>query len=226
MRTTSTAAAVAVVCLAVGAAAAGWADGTTDQELSAGQMLDHANGAMRGLTSVTIDAVSIVDPGDDYSSRLTTDLKARCAFTSTSVKGAGLEQIRIGRTDYVRPDRAYLKQSGRDMPGKGQQNRWIKTPASEAQPGDGLAECTQDFTSFGVATKGRPTKVNGSKAVPLIVTDKADKGAPTPSTSPPKASPTSSRPFTRAPSSRRPPRSVRSTSPWTCGPRPRPTSWR
>ncbi|MFI9585369.1 hypothetical protein ACIHCQ_26735 [Streptomyces sp. NPDC052236] len=33
-----------------------------------------------------------------------------------------------------------------------------------------------DVASFGVATKGEPTKVNGSPAIPLVVTDEADKG--------------------------------------------------
>ncbi|GGR46108.1 hypothetical protein [Streptomyces netropsis] len=56
------------------------------------------------------------------------------------------------------------------------QSRWIKAPSSRAHAGDGLAECTREFTSFGVAKKGEPTKVNGTPAIPLVVTDEADKG--------------------------------------------------
>jgi hypothetical protein len=62
------------------------------------------------------------------------------------------------------------------MAGTKDQNRWIKTPSSEAKAGDGLAECPREFTSFGVVTKGEPTTVDGSPAIPLVVTDAADKG--------------------------------------------------
>jgi hypothetical protein len=176
VRTISTVVTAVLACLVVGAAVAGCADGTTAEELSAERMLDNANGTMDALKSVTIDTDATVTGGDGYSSHLTTDLRGRCAYKTTSVTGASLEQIRIDGTDYVRPNRAYLEESGRDMAGTQDQNRWIKTPSSEAEAGDGLAECTQEFTSFGVATKGEPTKVNGSPAIPLVVTDDADKG--------------------------------------------------
>ncbi|MFI1507335.1 hypothetical protein [Streptomyces sp. NPDC020597] len=166
----------ALACLALGAALASCTDASTAEELSAEQMLDDANATMRALKSVTIDAATTVTVGDDYSSQLTTDLKDKCAFKTTSATGASLEQIRIGETDYVRPNRAYIEQSGRGMAGSKEQSRWIKTPSSEARPGDGLTQCTYSFTSFGVATKGEPTKVNGGRAIPLVVTDKADKG--------------------------------------------------
>lgn len=150
--------------------------GTAGEEPSAGQMLKNANDTMSALKSVTVDSVTSRSGGDGSSSRLTTDLKSRCAFKATWVTGASLEQIRIDGTDYVRPNRAYIESSGRSMAGVKEQTRWIKTPSSESTPGDGLARCTQDFASFGVATKGKPVKVGGKPAIPLVVTDKADKG--------------------------------------------------
>lgn len=155
----------------------GCADGTAAEELSAEQMLDQANDTMNALKSVTIDEDTIVTAGGGYSGHLTTDRKDRCASRTTWTEGAALEQIRIGGTDYVRPNRAYLKRwSGKETTGAKDQKRWIKTPASEARPGDGLAECPRKFTSFGVVTKGKPTKVSGHRAIALVATDKADKG--------------------------------------------------
>ncbi|MEU6221442.1 hypothetical protein ABZ845_28675 [Streptomyces sp. NPDC047022] len=148
---------------------------TAGEQPSAGQMLKNANDTMSALKSVTIDSVTSKSSGDGSSTRLTTDLKSRCAFKATWVRGASLEQIRIGGTDYVRPNRAYIEWSGRSMAGTEEQTRWIKTPSSESTPGDGLARCTQDFASFGVATKGKPVKVGGKPAIQLVVTDKADK---------------------------------------------------
>ncbi|WP_329120666.1 hypothetical protein [Streptomyces sp. NBC_01465] len=171
MRTTSTTAATAALaCLLVGAAATGCTDGSSAEKRSADRMLDDANGAMRTLKSVTIDAT-----GNGTSSRLTTDLKGRCAFRTTAAKGAVLEQIRIGKTDYVRPNRAYLEAWRHQPAGATEQKRWIKTPSSNSEPGDGLAECTQPFASYGKATKGEPTKVNGTPAISLLVTDEAAK---------------------------------------------------
>ncbi|WP_308367844.1 hypothetical protein [Streptomyces sp. ISL-36] len=109
---------------------------------------------------------------------MTTDLKDRCTARTTWPTGAVLEQIRIGETDYVRPNGAYLAQwSGRGSAGAEDRVRWIKTPSSEAKPGDGLAACTYPFTSFGVPTKGQPTEIHGSPAIPLVVTDEAHKGS-------------------------------------------------
>lgn len=176
MRTISTAVTATLACLALGAAAAGCTDDSTAAELSADQMLEKANATMRGLTSVTIDAATTVTAGDDYSSRLRTDLQGKCVFKMTSATGASLEQIRIGGTDYVRPNRVYLEQSGQGMADGKDQKLWVKVPASQAEPGDGLTECKHPFTHFGVATKGEPTKVNGNQAIPLVVTDKTDKG--------------------------------------------------
>ncbi|ELS53609.1 putative lipoprotein (Precursor) [Streptomyces viridochromogenes Tue57] len=137
-------------------------------------MLDDANDAMRELRSVTVVADTVRTDGDGFSSRFTTDLRSRCTSKVTwKETGATLEQIRIGETDYVRPNRAYVEQwSGKAM--NRPQNTWLKTPASE--PGDGLSSCTRDFTSFGTVRKGEPTEIDGTEAVELVVTDKADKG--------------------------------------------------
>lgn len=176
MRTISTGVTIVVACLAVGAATAGCSGGTAADDRSAGRMLDQANAAMNALTSVTIDVDTTVTAGEGYSSHLVTDLKSRCTARTTWAAGAGLEQIRISGTDYVRPNRAYLNRwSGRYAVSGQKQNRWIKTPSSEAKAGDGLAECTREFTSFGAATKGEPVEVNGRRTIPLKVTDKADK---------------------------------------------------
>ncbi|MFJ2259535.1 hypothetical protein ACIOKD_14550 [Streptomyces sp. NPDC087844] len=166
----------ALACLVMGVSMTGCSDDSAAEELSADQMFDDANDTMRGLKSVTIDTVTKVTGGEDRSSRLTTDLKAKCAFKTTSATGASLEQIRIDRTDYVRPNRAYLKASGHDMTGADEQKRWVKTPVSKSQPGDGLAQCTHEFTSFDKATKGEPTKVDGTPAIPLKVADEENKG--------------------------------------------------
>lgn len=37
---------------------------------------------------------------------------------------------------------------------EGSQDRWVKSSASDAQPGDGLSACTREFTSFGTAKRG------------------------------------------------------------------------
>ncbi|MFD9483030.1 hypothetical protein ACFWBX_03305 [Streptomyces sp. NPDC059991] len=52
----------------------------------------------------------------------------------------------------------------------------MKSPTSDAQPGDGLVECTREFASFGEAQQGDPAEVDGSRATQTLVTDAADKG--------------------------------------------------
>ncbi|WP_257581591.1 hypothetical protein [Streptomyces sp. TLI_146] len=161
----------------MGASLAGCSGGTAAEDRSAGQMLDEANATMKALTSVTIDVDTTVTAGEGYSSHMVTDLKDRCISRATWATGAGLEQIRINGADYVRPNRAYLHRWSGRFPVSGQkQNRWIKASSAAARAGDGLAECTQEFASFGEATKGEPVKVNGSPAISLVVTDKADAG--------------------------------------------------
>ncbi|MFH8467658.1 hypothetical protein [Streptomyces sp. NPDC017991] len=168
--------AAALACLVMGVSMTGCADDSAAEERSADQIFDDANDTMRDLKSVTIDTVTKVTDGSDRTSRLTTDLKAKCAFRTTSATGAALEQIRIDRTDYVRPNLAYLKESGQKVTITGEQKRWVKTPVSKSQPGDGLAQCTHEFTSFDKVTKGEPTEVKGTAAIPLKATDEKDKG--------------------------------------------------
>ncbi|MEU2500274.1 hypothetical protein ACPB99_10325 [Streptomyces pseudogriseolus] len=105
VRTTPTAVTAVLACLVVGIAVTGCADGGAAEPPSADQMLDDANATMGALKSVTIHTVTKVTGGDDFSSRLTTDLKGTCAFKTTSVTGASSEQIRIDGTDYIRPNR-------------------------------------------------------------------------------------------------------------------------
>ncbi|MEU2249499.1 hypothetical protein [Streptomyces sp. NPDC019224] len=177
MRAIPTMAKAASACLFVGVTVTGCTDdGSAMKGSSAEQMLDDANAVMRGLTSVTIKTVTKKNGGDVTSTRLSTDLKATCAFTMTSSTGAGLEQIRTDGTDYVRPNRAYLEESGYDVAGTGQQDLWAKTPADTAQPGDGLAGCTQEFASFGEVSEGGPAEVDGAPAMVLKVADGTDKG--------------------------------------------------
>ncbi|MGW2839705.1 hypothetical protein ACWCWD_18110 [Streptomyces sp. NPDC001493] len=183
-----TVAKAASVCLFVGVTVAGCtddgttgggggsADGSTAKGASAGRMLDDANATMRGLASVTIKTVTRESGGDVTSSQLSTDLKATCAFTTTSPTGARLEQIRTDGTDYVRPNRAYLEESGHDVAGTRQPDLWAKTPVSAAQPGDGLAGCTQEFASFGAVTKGEATEIDGTPARALKSADGTDEG--------------------------------------------------
>ncbi len=167
MRTTSTTVTAALACLTLGATVAGCTHDATakepsaSEEPSAQQMLDTANDAMKALSSVTIDGDTIVTGGEDFSTHVTTDLKRRCASKTTWATGPSLEQIRIGATYYVR-------RQGQD--------HWDKAPTSEAKQEDGLVQCTWEFASFGVAKKRKPTEVDGSPAIRLLVTDKADEG--------------------------------------------------
>ncbi|WP_256925339.1 hypothetical protein [Streptomyces sp. Amel2xC10] len=126
---------------------------------------------------MTIDGTTDVTCGGGYSIHVTTDLTGRCASKVTWATGADLEQIRIGATDYVRPNRALLEQSGHPMAGTQEQRLWTKTPADEAQREAGLIDCTHGFTSFGTATKGKPAEVDGEWAIVLKVTEADDEGS-------------------------------------------------
>ncbi|WP_346779767.1 hypothetical protein [Streptomyces sp. S3(2020)] len=168
--------AVLACLVTAGCGAEGDGGGAGATERSAQEILDDANEAMSELTSVTVEGNTIkVGSSSGRSSRLTTDLDSRCTSEVTwDATGAVLEQIRIGETDYVRPNRAYIENwSGKPMAGP--QNIWFKTPVSDAQPGDGLSACPRDFTSFGTAKKGEPTEVDGTPAIALLVTDKSVK---------------------------------------------------
>lgn len=177
MRRMPAAVTAALACLVAAVTVTGCSDDGAAETSSAGQLLDDANATMRALTSVTVDTVTAAAKGGEESGHLTTDLDSRCAFTSSHSSGARLEQIRVDGTDFVRPNRAYLEESGRQMSTAGEQERWIKVPASESVPGDGLAQCTYEFTSFGeVDEKGERTEVDGTPATPLKVAD-GEKGS-------------------------------------------------
>jgi hypothetical protein len=141
-----------------------------------GDILDEANATMRKLNSVTVDITNRTTSGGSVTNRLETDLDSRCRSRTTWSRGGTLEQIRLGETDYVRPNRAYL-QKWKNYPGlTGEQKLWVKTPVDPAGAGrDGLASCERPFDSFGTARKGGSARVEGTKAVKLVVTDKADK---------------------------------------------------
>ncbi|GAB2991346.1 hypothetical protein GCM10023080_066420 [Streptomyces pseudoechinosporeus] len=166
----------ALGCLVVGATVAGCsAEGSSGDEPSAKQMLDDANDAMKALKSVTIDGdITATVASGPFSTHLTTDLKGTCAGKTTWDTGASFGQIRIGATAYIRPNRTFLEREGETVTDTREYERWVKTPVDQAATG--LLDCTQPFASFGKATKGEPTKVNGSAAISLVVTDKEDKG--------------------------------------------------
>jgi len=181
VRRTLTVVTAALACVATGGVVAGCsADGSSGDEPSAEQLLDDANDTMTALKSVTVDGkTTTVAGGEGFSSRLTTDLKGTCRSSRTWTNGARLEQIRIGDADYVRPNRTYMELAGKEVAGKGEQQRWVKSPAGETAletEEAGLSNCTREFASFGTATKGEPTEVGGRPAIPLVVTDEADKG--------------------------------------------------
>ncbi|MGW6731803.1 hypothetical protein [Streptomyces sp. NPDC055013] len=164
----------ALLCLCTGVALTGCGAGDGGSEKSAADLLDEANDTMRDLRYVTVEMTSTAD-GGKVTTRLRTDLKDRCTAKTTWGDNGSLEQIRIGETDYVRPDGTYLeKWRGRPVADV-RPKQWVKVPADEAQPGDGLAACTWPFESFGEAKKGEAARVGGREALALHVTDKADK---------------------------------------------------
>lgn len=175
MRTVHRTMAVTLTSLLAAAALAGCGgDGGGTAQKSASEMLDEANARMEKLSSLTIEISNTV--GDDRVTwRMTTDLKSRCQVRNTFSRSGTLEQIRIGETDYVRPDKAYLETwSGNDL-GDAEPGVWAKVPVSSSQPGSGLSRCTRPFESFGTATKGKATRIEGREALGLNVTDPADK---------------------------------------------------
>ncbi|MEV0010591.1 hypothetical protein AB0M10_02165 [Streptomyces sp. NPDC051840] len=173
MRTFSNAVTVMVAGLLIGSALTGCTGGGPEAERSADQMLDEAYETMNDLKSVTILSSVRTAGSGVRSGRLTTDLVGTCTNKVSWSEGGGtLEQIRIGATDYVRPDRAYLKKwSGRDTSANGEQKRWVKAPISDAKPEDGLVDCTWSFSAFGTPVKGKPAEVGGRRAMRLVVTE-------------------------------------------------------
>jgi hypothetical protein len=141
-------------------------------------MLVEANKAMKSLHAVTITGRSAMEDGRWSSTRMRTDLKGTCSFTSAASTGEKLEQIRIGDTDYVRPNLKHMQLSGMDTKGRKEQKNWGKTTADLAAPAgeNGLTDCAHPFASFGKASKSKTGKIDGTPTVSLVVTDKADKG--------------------------------------------------
>lgn len=166
----------ALACLLTGAALTACGAGGGSAEKSAAELLDEANDTMSALRFVTIEMSNTPDSGNGtVTSRLRTDLKDRCTAKTTWGENGSLEQIRIGETDYVRPDETYLENwSGKPIADV-RPKQWAKVPASDARPGSGLAACTWTFESFGTARKGAATRVGDRNAIAVHVTDKADK---------------------------------------------------
>ncbi|MCF3132247.1 hypothetical protein [Streptomyces olivochromogenes] len=108
-----------------------------------------------------------------YSSRLTTDLEHRCTLKATWSRGAEMEQIRIGKTDYIHPNDAYLEQWGRTTVPAMRHKPWLKSPASAAKGADDLVDCPWPFSSSteGKAAKGELTELDGKPVVPVEVTE-------------------------------------------------------
>ncbi|MFD6287610.1 hypothetical protein [Streptomyces sp. NPDC060205] len=141
-------------------------------------MLREANKAMKALQAVTITGRSTMTDGRWSSTRMRTDLKGTCSFTSAGSTGEKFEQIRIGDTDYVRPNLKHMQLSGIDTKGRTDQKNWGKTTVDPAAPAGekGLTDCTHPFASFGKVTKGKTGEVGGMPTASLVVTDKADEG--------------------------------------------------
>ena len=174
MRNLVTAVTVALTCLVTGTAVSGC--GAAD-ERSADALLDDANDTMRGLKSVRIDMTTEAAKGGTVTTRFATDLDDRCRSKTSWSEGGTLEQIRIGTTDYVRPDRKYLQKWNGDKSVRSGRGLWVKSPVDKSKDREkGLASCEWPFDSFGRATKGRTTRIDGRDALTVTVTDKADKG--------------------------------------------------
>ncbi|MEW2079159.1 hypothetical protein ACFZAG_37995 [Streptomyces sp. NPDC012403] len=171
-----TKAAVAALIVLTGGVTVGCADadGAADTR-SAEQLLDEADRTMRALTSVTIATDTETGLGNGRSSRLRTDLKSRCTYTSTETTGSELEQIRIGETDYIHGNEVYFEMWGRETVPAMRQKPWLKSPVNSARGADSLADCAWPYSSYGKATKGEPTEIDG-KPVIAVETPNEDFG--------------------------------------------------
>ncbi|MFD5631135.1 hypothetical protein [Streptomyces sp. NPDC127072] len=140
-------------------------------------MIDEANKAMKSLSAVTISTRVTMKDGRWGSTRMRTDQKGTCSFTSAGSTGEKLEQIRIGSTDYIRPNLKHMQLSGVDTKGRKEQKNWVRTPVDPAVLAreNGLTDCTHPFASFGKAAKGKAGKAGGGATLTLVVTDKEDK---------------------------------------------------
>ncbi|MFC8291178.1 hypothetical protein ACFUJ0_13720 [Streptomyces sp. NPDC057242] len=169
----------ALLCAVTGAALAGCSDGAAPPEPSAAELLDRANDTMKALTSVTVDWTytgTATGAGGDQSGHMTTDLKDTCAIRLTRSGTGTYEQIRLGDTAYARSKGTSPKGAAAKAAGAGAGKHWTTFPVDKETAEPGPTSCTQEFASFGTATKGEPTEVGGTPAIRLVVTDKADKG--------------------------------------------------
>ncbi|MFD7113564.1 hypothetical protein ACFWAF_25585 [Streptomyces microflavus] len=91
------------------------------------------------------------------TTRLRTDLKGTCSFTSAASTGEKLDQIRIGDTGFIRPNLEHMQLSGMDTKSRKDQKNWGRTPVDPAASAgeNGLTDCTHPFASFGKAVKGK-----------------------------------------------------------------------
>ncbi|NUQ95633.1 MAG: hypothetical protein HOY79_03415 [Streptomyces sp.] len=173
MRNLVTAVTVAMTCvLAAAVSGCGAAD-----ERSADAILNDANNTMRVLKSVRVDMTTEATKGGTVTTRFATDLHDRCRAKTIWSEGGTFEQIRIGKTDYVRPDRKYLQKWKGDKNVPSGQRLWVKARVDESEDREnGLVSCEQPFGSFGRATRGNTTRIDGRDALTVTVTDSADKG--------------------------------------------------
>ncbi|NEC67735.1 hypothetical protein [Streptomyces sp. SID9727] len=170
-------AASGAACIALAVTLSGCSGNTEPQEQSAGQMLAEANKTMKSLQAVTITGRMTMEDGRWSTTRLRTDLKGTCSFTTAASTGERLDQIRIGDTDFIRPNLKHMQLSGMDTKGRKDQKSWGRTtvdPAASAGE-NGLTDCTHPFASFGKVVKGETGKTRGVSTIGLIVTDRTDK---------------------------------------------------
>jgi hypothetical protein len=107
---------------------------------------------------VRIEFTSSPAKGGSVTTRLVTDLDNWCRSKMQQrcrggrgawSKDGSLEQIRIGDTDYVRPDRVHLRRWSGDKSVRGNQKLWTKSPVDKAKDrAQGLVPCTWPFSSF------------------------------------------------------------------------------
>ncbi len=112
---------------------------------------------MKSLQAVTTIGRMTTQDGRWSTTRLRTDLKGTCSFTSAASTGEKLDQIRIGDTDFIRPNLKHMQLSGMDTKSRKDQKNWGRTtvdPAASAGE-NGLTDCTHPFASFGKAVKGK-----------------------------------------------------------------------
>nr|WSS66342.1 hypothetical protein OG284_36610 [Streptomyces sp. NBC_01177] len=179
MRIPSGTTASGAACIALTIALSGCSEGAEPRQLSAAQLLDEANKTMKSLRAVTIAVRLTREDGRWGTTWTRTDLKGTCSFRSAGSTGEKLEQIRIGDTDYIRPNLKHMQVSGIDTKGRKDQKNWVKTTVDPATPADedGLTDCTRPFAAFGYAAKGKAGKIDGVPTTSLIVTDATDEGA-------------------------------------------------